>query len=204
MRLPPTVGQKVHHHASPDGEGVRDHPAMASPPYGLCAHDGGRPVAPSIDQPLERGSELGRLHVIGVPSEARRGQSGVGGVGPRLPPAPEILSPDVLDAVVSKRLRQSLLAELGMSPRSGSRSNVHQPANPGALEQRDHARHRSGPVADGEDDGPRRILGLLRPSADHRSSLASGPGAWPPCTLAGHPHLKSRGSLHGEGHPVGH
>src|SRR4051812_46389875 len=60
------VGADVDYPPIAISEGIADHPAVASPPLALRAHDRGAALAGQQLQALESGGELGRLHVVGI------------------------------------------------------------------------------------------------------------------------------------------
>src|SRR5438105_3932 len=73
MRLGLVRAEEMDHLATGGEGGVGDEPAVAAPPEGLGAHDReGRVVARVRlrEEPLERGAELGRVHVVGESAEA--------------------------------------------------------------------------------------------------------------------------------------
>src|SRR5207247_1281040 len=93
---------------APREERIGDQLAMAAPGDRLGAEDGGRSLAGEVEQPVELGLELGRLHVVGIGAEGRARPGVVGRVALAVASPAQTGKPGVGDASrregVSERL----------------------------------------------------------------------------------------------------
>ena len=151
MNLSPVDREQVHDLRAAQGQRVGDQHPVAAPPHRLRAHDRLPLAGGLLDQRVDRGPELGRVHVVGVPGERLVVQRGVPGVRTARSAATQRLTlPSVCDGLVAERGGERLATEVRVPARPGEAADVDQYGDGRGLQYRDEVSDRSGAVTDRE------------------------------------------------------
>src|SRR5581483_8347536 len=132
-------------------ERIRDERAVAPPGHGLGAHDRGAPPPGELNEFVDRGRELWRLHVVGIAAEAVVAPRAVDGIRARPAQAAELGRVQVLDAGLAHRDLEGRLGEVRHAPRSGRGADVDEGAHVVAPQQLDQVLRRARGVTDRQD-----------------------------------------------------
>src|SRR5438093_989738 len=109
---------------APREERIGDQLAMAAPGDRLGAEDGGRSLAGEVEQPVELGLELGRLHVVGIGAEGRARPGDVGRVALAVASPAQTGKPGVGDASRREGVSERLAREVRMPARRREATHV--------------------------------------------------------------------------------
>jgi hypothetical protein len=138
-------------------ERVRDEGAMAAPRNGFGAHERGRVLGGEIDGVGEGGSEIGRLHVVGVAPETVVAPAEIDGVFAWMAEAAEFFHVDVADFSGAQRGSERVGVELRIAAGFRKGADIDQLPDAILLQQGDEFVDGARGMADREDR--QRLLG---------------------------------------------
>lgn len=105
-------------------EVIGDERAMALPPQGFGAHDGGALCAGESEQALDAGAEFRGHHEIRIAAKSFIAPDGVWGIRARPAASAEFGKMDIIDARIGKRFGEIFLAEMRQAARAGKTADV--------------------------------------------------------------------------------
>ncbi len=145
-----TAGDLAHRDSASD-ERIRDQRSVAAPRHSLRAHQGDAFVLREFDAAHETAFELGRLHIVGIPTKARVAPARVARVWLCVTQAAQSRHVCVMNPHAVKGRRESIAIELRIVSRAWQRAHIDDALHAVGLEEADEDLSRPRGVTDRED-----------------------------------------------------